>query len=60
MKGISSSFINKSSKINPKTKMKMPKKLGVGLEIQYKGCPMASYVFNIVYTEHLPAFRQIC
>ena len=38
----------------------MRKKQGVGLEIQYKGCPTASDVFNIVHTEHLPAFRKIC
>ena len=30
------------------------------VENQYKIYPMASDVFNIVYTERLPAFRQIC
>ena len=38
----------------------MLKRQGSGIEIRYKGCPTASDVFNIVHTEHLPAFRQIC
>ena len=32
----------------------------VRLEIQYKGCPMASDVLNIVHAKHLSAFRQVC
>ena len=33
---------------------------GVGLGIQYKGCPMASDAFNVVHVEHFLTFRQIC
>jgi len=45
------------SKSNPKTEMKMLKKQGVGLEIQYRGCPLALDIIFEEQLEHLAICR---